>query len=240
MVRVRQPLARALVGAAGFADLPGELRAQVADELNVHRLEPLASVGDELVDYAVKPNFRALGRRFAARTPPVAAAIEAADPAALAADLRSAGTASVLVDGVPVRLDSDDVVVTQRPRSGWAVATDGGETVALDVTITPELRREGLAREVVRLVQDARKSDGLNISDRISLRWSTDDPELAAALTEHGAMIAAEVLAVDYGRLETSEAQLPDGHADTPDACRHADEGLRLTFWIRREDVSSG
>ena len=149
VVRVRQPLARALVGAAGFADLPAELRAQVAEELNVHLLEPLAAVGDELVDYAVKPNFRALGRRFGARTPAVAAAIEAADPARLAAELRSAGTASVVVDGAPVGLDADDVIVTQTPRSGWAVAADGGETVALDVTITPELRREGLAREVV-------------------------------------------------------------------------------------------
>jgi len=235
VVRLRQPLSRALVGAAGFTDLPDELRAQVADELNVHLLEPLAAVDDELVDFAVKPNFRALGRRFGARTPVVAAAIEAADPAGLAAELRSAGTALVVIDGVPVRLDADDVIVTQSPRSGWAVAADGGETVALDVTITPELRREGMAREVVRLVQDARKSDGLNVSDRIWLRWSTEDAELAAALTEHGAMIAAEVLAVGYGRSETSEGQPAEGQAGTLDV-PHVDDGLGLTFWIRRED----
>ena len=272
VVRVRQPLARALVGAAGFADLPAELRAQVAEELNVHLLEPLAAVDDELVDYAVKPNFRALGRRFGARTPAIAAAIEAADPARLAAEVRSAGTAAVVVDGAPVGLDPDDVIVTQTPRSGWAVAADDGETVALDVTITPELRREGLAREVVRLVQDTRKSDGLNVSDRIWLRWSTEDAELAAALTEHGAMIAAEVLAVDYGRLAAPAEQspgvppTPHGQAapagqaaphDRPapasqatahdrlafasqaapaSAREHIDEGLGLTFWIRRED----
>ena len=63
-VRVRQPLARALVGAPGFAALPAELRAQVADELNVRALEALDTVGEDLVDYTVKPNFRALGRRF--------------------------------------------------------------------------------------------------------------------------------------------------------------------------------
>ena len=63
-VKTRQPLARALVGASGFASLPAELRAQVAEELNVHALEPLASVGGDLVDYTVKPNYRALGRRF--------------------------------------------------------------------------------------------------------------------------------------------------------------------------------
>ncbi len=133
-VRVRQPLARALVGAAGFASLPAKLRAQVAEELNVHELEALTTVDDELVDYSVKPSFRALGKRFGSRTPAVAAAIEAADAAGLAASLRSGGTASVLVDGEPVSLDPDEVIVTQTPRSGWAVASDGGETVALDVT----------------------------------------------------------------------------------------------------------
>ncbi len=198
VVRIRQPLARALVSAAGFAALPGELRAQVADELNVRALDTLASVGEDLVDVTVKPNFRALGRRFGKGTPAVAAAISAADAASLAGELRSAGTASVLADGAPVRLEPDDVIITQTPRSGWAVASEGGETVALEVTITPELRREGLAREVVRLVQDARKSDGLDVSDRISLRWTTADPDLAAALTEHGPLISSEVLAVDY------------------------------------------
>ncbi|HEX9528437.1 MAG TPA: class I tRNA ligase family protein, partial [Streptosporangiaceae bacterium] len=182
-VRIRQPLARALVGAAGFADLPDELRDQVADELNVRVLDTLASVGDDLVDFAVKPSFRALGRRFGKATPAVAAAIEAADPAWLAAELRSAGSALVLVSGDPVTLEPDDVIVTQTPVSGWAVASEGGETVALEVTITPELHREGLAREVVRLVQDARKGDGLDVSDRIALRWAAADTDLAAALT---------------------------------------------------------
>jgi isoleucyl-tRNA synthetase len=238
-VRVRQPLARALVGAPGFAELPAELRTQVADELNVHALEPLATVDDQLVDYTVKPSFRALGRRFGSRTPAVAAAIEAADAAALASALRSGGTASVVVEGSPVGLDADDVIVTQTPRSGWAVAADGGETVALDVTITPELRREGLAREVIRLVQDARKSDGLNISDRIWLRWNTGDDELAAALTGHGAMISAEVLAVDYGRWQASSDQPPAGQAAAPDVREHIDESLGLEFWLRRADTAA-
>ena len=224
VVRIRQPLARALVSAAGFAGLPDELRAQVADELNVRVLEALASAGDELVDVVVKPNFRALGRRFGKTTPAVAAAIEASDPAVLAASLRSAGSAPVLVSGDPVNLRPDDVIVTQTPRSGWAVASEGGETVALEVTITPELRREGLAREVVRLVQDARKGDGLDVSDRISLQWSATDPELIAALTEHGPMISAEVLADRYG-------ERPAGGPD-PGASEHSDPSLGLAFWI--------
>jgi isoleucyl-tRNA synthetase len=229
VVRLRQPLARALVSAAGFASLPAELRDQVADELNVRVIDTLASVGDELVDVTVKPNFRSLGRRFGSATPAVAAAVEAADPGSLAASLRSAGAAPVLVNGGQVSLAPDDVIVTQTPRSGWAVASEGGETVALEVTITPELRREGLAREVVRLVQDARKSDGLDVSDRISLQWSTADPELAAALTEHAPMISAEVLAGQYGAR-------PAGGPD-PAAREHSDPGLGLAFWIKPSQV---
>jgi isoleucyl-tRNA synthetase len=226
VVRVRQPLARALVGAGGFAELPAELRAQVADELNVRELDTVATVAEGLVDYTVKPNYRALGGRFGKGTPAVAAAIEAANAAELAAQLSSDAKATVEVDGAPVSLGPDDVIVTQVPRSGWAVASGAGETVALEITITPELRREGLAREVVRLVQDARKSDGLDVSDRILLRWSTADPELAAALTQHAPMISTEVLAVNYG-------QRKDGRPD-PGAREHVDDDLGLVFWLRR------
>jgi isoleucyl-tRNA synthetase len=229
VVRIRQPLARALVGAAGFAGLPADLREQIAQEINVHQLGTLEAV-EGLVDYTVKPNFKALGGRFGSQTPAVAAAIKAADPAALAAALASAAEVTVKVDGTPVSLGPDDVIVTQAPRSGWAVASGGGETVALEVAITPELRREGLAREVIRRVQEARKNDGLEVSDRISLRWSTADPELAAALTEHGAMISAEVLAVDYG-------PRPGGGTD-PSAIEHVEADLGLVFWLRRADTA--
>jgi isoleucyl-tRNA synthetase len=199
VVKVRQPLPRALIAAPRFAELSDELRAQVADELNVRLVEPLDAAGGELVRYSAKANFRTLGRRFGNATQPVAAAIAAAGSAELAGQIRSAGLAQLRVGSDTIAIGPDDVVLTQTPVSGWAVATDSGETVALEVMITPELRREGLAREFVRLVQDARKADGLDITDRIALRWSTADPELAAALAEHQALISAEVLATDFG-----------------------------------------
>jgi isoleucyl-tRNA synthetase len=185
-------------------------------------------VAEDLVDYSVKPNYKALGGRFGKGTPAVAAAIKAADAAALAAQLSSGAKATVEVDGAPVSLGPDDVIVTQVPRSGWAVASGGGETVALEIAITPELRREGLAREVVRRVQDARKNDGLDVSDRISLRWSTADPDLSAALTEHAAMISTEVLAVDYGP--------GPGDGTDPSAREHVEDDLGLVFWLRRTE----
>jgi isoleucyl-tRNA synthetase len=232
-VRTRQPLARALAGAPGFAGLPAALRAQVAEELNVHAVDPLTGPGADgdsaagLMTRTVKPNFRALGRRFGSGTKAVAAAIGTADPGPLAESLRSAGSAVVEVDGEPVTLGPDEVIVTETPKSGWAVATEGGETVALDLTITPELRREGLAREIIRLIQDARKNAGLDVSDRIELWWSAADDEVSAALTGHGGAIAAEVLA-------TSRHTGAPAGAEGDSLHKYEDAGLKLMFWLRR------
>jgi isoleucyl-tRNA synthetase len=231
-VRTRQPLSRALISAPGFEDLPNELREQIAAELNVASLFTLGGDDGELVDYAVKPNFRALGRRFGARTPVVAAAIVAVPAADIATAVLAGETVAVdpgLGDGSQpngeptVLVGADDVIVTQTPRAGWAVATDAGETVAIDIMVTPELRREGLAREVIRGVQEARKNDGLDVTDRIWLRWSATDPDVAAALTEHAELVAREVLAVDYGP-----------GAGEHEAGAHEDPDLGLTFWLRR------
>ncbi len=223
-VRTRQPLARALVAAPGFADLPSPLRSQIADELNVGSLSTLAEVGGELIEYSVKPNFRALGKRFGPRTPAVAAALGARHPGEVAASLRAAGGVAVTVDGASETLAADELIVTQTPKSGWAVVSDGGETVALDLAITPELRRLGLAREAVRLIQDARRSDGLDVSDRIELWWSSSDPELSAALTQHADLIAGEVLAVT----------MAEGSRSGGDGYAHHDPELGMTFWFRR------
>ena len=138
----------------------------------------------------------------------------------------ASGPASVSVPSLgTVSLTADDVIVTQTPLEGWGVATAGGETVALDLAVTPALRAEGLAREVVRLIQEARKNDGLDVTDRIALRWSASDPELAAAFAEHGELIAGEVLAVSFGPGE--------GPADDTGAWHeHSDADLGLRFWL--------
>jgi isoleucyl-tRNA synthetase len=199
-VKTRQPLSRALVGAHGWTALSEDLRAQIAEELNVTRLESLGEAGGDLVDYSAKANFRALGKRFGKGTQPVAAAIAAADAAELAVALRAGGTATIVVDGAALQVGPDEVIVTETPREGWAVAREG-ETVALDLTITDELRRAGLAREAVRAIQEARKSSGLEVSDRIALGWHATDAETAAAVREHSAEIAGEVLATTIEEL---------------------------------------
>ena len=220
-VKTRQPLGRALIGAPGWSGLSEALQQQVADELNVATLTALGDAAGGLVDVQAKGNFRALGKRFGKQTPLVAAAVAAADASELAALLRASGTAVVSVDGVDTEVTADEVIVTETPREGWAVASLGGETVALDLTITPALRKAGLARDVVRLVQEARKTTGLDVADRIALWWRADG-ELAEALSEHGSLVADEVLAVSFERVETP----PTGQV----AHRDADSGLEFGF----------
>ncbi|MFE1937514.1 isoleucine--tRNA ligase [Streptomyces sp. NPDC059474] len=222
-VKTRQPLSRALVAAAGFETLGAELRAQIEEELNVSSLASLSEVGGSLVDTTAKANFRALGKRFGKGTQPVAKAIAEAEAAALSLALRE-GNASVLVDGETVALSPDEVIITETPREGWSVASDAGATVALDLEITPELRRAGLARDAIRLIQEARKNSGLDVADRIALRWETADEELRQALTDHAVLIADEVLATDFAT----------GEADAAYGTPFEDAPLGLTFRLRK------
>ncbi|WP_432096675.1 isoleucine--tRNA ligase [Streptomyces sp. bgisy100] len=222
-VKTRQPLSRALVAASGFEALDAELRAQIAEELNVSGLAALSEVGGSLVDTTAKANFRALGKRFGKGTQPVAKAIAGADAAALSVALRE-GTASVEVDGETVSLSPEEVIITETPREGWSVASDSGATVALDLEITPELRRAGLARDAIRLIQEARKNSGLDVADRIALRWETADDEVRQALTDHRSLISDEVLATDFA----------PGEADDTYGDPFTDEPLGLTFRLRK------
>ena len=226
-VRTRQPLGRALVGSSAHARLEEELLREIAEELNVGGVEPLSAAGADLVDHGAKGNFRALGKRFARDTPRVAAAIAAADATALAASLTEHGRAEVDLDGSPVEVLAEEVVLSERPREGWSVVNEQGETVALDLELTPELLRAGQAREVVRMVQEARKGSGFEVSDRIVLRWAPLDDggagdDLAAAVTEHQGLIATEVLA-------TSVEQADDA-GDLP----HRDTDLGIAFSVTR------
>ncbi|WP_165986754.1 isoleucine--tRNA ligase [Streptomyces sp. YIM 98790] len=227
-VKTRQPLSRALIAAQGFELLSDELREQIAEELNVTSLASLSEIGGSLVDTSAKANFRALGSRFGKRTQVVAKAIAAADAAQLSAALR-AGNATVEVEGEEIMLSPEEVIITETPREGWSVASDAGATVALDLEITPELRRAGLARDVIRLVQEARKNSGLDVADRIAVRWHSEDPELSRAMADHQALISGEVLATEFTRAEPGEP-VPEGFGE-----EFTDAALGLAFRLRRQ-----
>ncbi|QWZ10328.1 isoleucine--tRNA ligase [Nocardioides panacis] len=223
-VRTRQPLRRALVASSAWSRLTDELRREVADELNVLAVEPLSSAGADLVDFSAKGNFRALGKRFGKQTPVVAAAIAAADATRLAADLAEGGRTTVTVEGERLEVLADEVIVSERPREGWSVVNEQGETVALDLEITDELRLLGLARGVVRRVQEARKTSGFDVSDRIRLRWFAEG-ETAEAIELHGGTVAEEVLAPAGPERAGSVADLDGGAPET-------DDELGLTFTV--------
>ncbi|MFI5907246.1 isoleucine--tRNA ligase [Dactylosporangium sp. NPDC051541] len=223
-VKTRQPLSRALASAPGFADLPADLLAEIASELNVGSVSSVSATAGSLVDTTAKANFRPLGKRFGKAVQQVAAAIAAADADALKTALRMSGEATVLVDGEPVVLVPDEVVITETPSEGWAVATADGATVALDLRLTPQLRRAGAARDAIRLIQEARKSSGLDVADRIVLRYTAAREDTAQALAEHLDLVAEEVLATDFAPGEPAWA----------DAVPFTDEPLGLTFWLTK------
>ncbi|MGH3435335.1 MAG: isoleucine--tRNA ligase [Sciscionella sp.] len=205
-VRIRQPLSRALVALPSDVVLPVALLEDVAAELNVKRLEPLAAAG-EVVDVAVKPNFRVLGKRFGKRTQQVASAIIAADPSALTKALRAEGQAEVSVDGDIVVIGNDEVSVNEVPRSGWTVEHQRGVTIALDTALTPELLAEGTARDVVRAVQQARRAAGLDVADRIALSIAASEG-VRTAVRAHQEFVAHETLATSVSYVDTLEGGL--------------------------------
>ena len=216
-LRVRQPLSRLLVRAPGEAEAAVLARfdAQILEELNVKALEMLAPDA-ELVGYRIKPNLPRLGKRYGKRVPAIRAALANADAGAVAAAVAAGRTFAVEValpgggrsgdaDGETLTFEPEDVLVETTSAEGYACAEEGGWLVGLDTTLTEALEREGLARELVRTVQEARKQAGLEVSDRITLRIE-GSAGVAAALDAHRGYVMEETLATGWGAAEWSPA----------------------------------
>jgi isoleucyl-tRNA synthetase len=195
-VKVRQPLSEAVIHYPGSRDDLSPLLDLVAEELNVKEVM-FAGSADQLATWQAKPNFRVLGPRLGPRVKDLAASL-AADDGSVASALARGENAIVMLGDEHLELEPGDVDLSQETRSGWGVAAEGGITVALDLEPTRELRLEGMSREVIRLVQDARKAAGLDVSDRI-LVGLVASGELAEAIALHGGTIAGETLATTLG-----------------------------------------
>jgi len=208
-LKVRQPLRAAVVVAAGreraALDRLGDV---VREELNVKELRYVTRA-DELGAYEVKPNYRALGPRFGKQMPQVAAAVAALEPAHVAQALREGTHVGVSVDGYDHELGPEDLQLAMKPLAGYQLEREGSHAVALELELDEGLRREGLAREIVHAVQNARRSAGLEVEDRIELRLGGDG-ELLAAAREHEGYVAGETLArsVAYGDGDGSAASI--------------------------------
>jgi isoleucyl-tRNA synthetase len=192
--KVRQPLRRAVIVANDAEREAIEARAGlVTAELNVKELDFVSDEG-ELVSYTAKPNYRALGPRFGKRMPQVAAAVAALDAGHVAEVLADGGEIGISIEGEEHTLGPDDVTLALQPLEGYEVEAEAGHAVALQLELDEELRREGLAREIVHAVQIARKDAGLEIVDRIDLSLG-GDPGLLEAARAHEGYLTGEVLA---------------------------------------------
>jgi isoleucyl-tRNA synthetase len=194
-IKVRQPLSEAVVVADGRERVRIERLADVVrEELNVRRVRFVAAA-EELGSYEVKPNYRTLGPIFGKEMPLAADAVAALDPGRVAAAVRDGGALGIAVAGRDHTLSADDVILTMRAPDGYSVEREGAHAVALDLAIDADLRDEGRAREMVHAIQNARKTAGLRVEDRIELALDGDASLLDAA-TEHRDYIAGETLAV--------------------------------------------
>jgi isoleucyl-tRNA synthetase len=198
-LRVRQPLAKLV------CVVPEALEAGVSalvplleSELNVKRVE-FAGSAASLVTLEAKPNFRALGRKFGKSTPLAAQAVAALRAESLRAFERGEPL-YINVENADHAIEAEEFSIVRRASGDLAVAEEAGYFAAVDRTVTPELRREGLARELVSRVQRLRKDSGLDVSDRVRL-WVGGSPDVEDAARAHQAWIADEVLArtIDVG-----------------------------------------
>ncbi len=192
-LKVRQPLPRALVLLPEGRELPEVVQDEIAAALNVKKLETVASL-EGLLDYSVVPNFRRLGPKVGKLMPEVKAALADVDGATVRQALEIDGAFVLAVDGTEVRLVAEDVEVRATSHEELALAQDGVVAVALDTRVDHELKIEGLAREVIRALNDHRKAEGLQIADRIRV-WIAADGDVAEAVDHYQDWIAAEVLA---------------------------------------------
>ncbi len=194
-IKVRQPLAEAVVVAAGREREAIEGLAEIVrEELNVARIRFVAAA-DELGSYEVKANYRSLGPMFGKEMPLAADAIAALDPSRVAEAVRDGGEIGISVSGREHALSAEDVILTLRPPEGYAVEREGSHAVALDLEIDEALRQEGRGREVVHAVQNARKNAGLAVEDRIELDLD-GDPVLLEAAREQRDYLSEETLAL--------------------------------------------
>jgi isoleucyl-tRNA synthetase len=201
-IKIRQPLQRALISAPGWAKLPSDMREQIADELNVIDLADIADADGDLVNISVKANFKSLGTKYGKEVQDISKAIAALDATTLVKTLRTTGSTKVAT----WEIELGDLVITEVPKSGWMVASHEGESVALDLALSQSLIDAGNVREVIRYIQERRKGDGFEISDRIKVRWNAD-AAIVTAITKSASHISEEVLALEF----THDASLPAG-----------------------------
>ena len=215
-IPVRQPLSKVMIPV-----ISEKVRARldsvkeiILSEVNVKEMAFIADTTG-IMTLRIKPNFKVLGKTYGARMKEIAAAFGTLEQGEIASiqKAETAGQAYTLVlPGGDVVLQPGDYAISSEDMPGWLVASEGSLTVALDIEVTPELRREGLARELVNRIQNLRKSSGFEVTDRIVTDVYSDDPSLADSLSAFGDYVKAQTLSLSVSLHPRSEA--PSGAAE--------------------------
>ena len=221
-IKVRQPLGEAVVSVPTQAerDYLGEIEDQLKDELNVKSMKDAGEVGG-VVRFEIRPDFAVLGPKYGSSVPKIVNQLEA---------LNAADVALAIESGRHIQLKNftllpNEVLVTQNPIEGYAVASEGGYVVAVTTEVSAELTLEGLARELVHRIQNMRRSAGFDIADHI-VTYYQGDAKLDEVMAAH----------VDYIRQETLSRQIVNG-ALAPEAYTeaHKVDGLEATLGVKKE-----
>jgi isoleucyl-tRNA synthetase len=204
--RVRQPLPELRFACSNPAQRAAieKLTEVIQDELNVKRITARDNL-DDLVHYNYKPNLKTLGPKFGKGLAAISKALPSVDGKVLA-PLRRGESVTLSLDGTDYLLAPEDVLVSTQQAADWVAADDRGVQIALSLVITPELQREGLARDFVRQVQQLRKDADLEIENRIRISYATENADVNAAITEWSDYIRSETLADSITRVETVPA----------------------------------
>jgi isoleucyl-tRNA synthetase len=206
-LKVRQPLSRVEV------TLVDGVHAQwlaahddiVREELNVKEIH-YTSGSSPFVTYSVQPNFRKLGPRVGPLLPKLKSSLAAMSGAQIMDEMTRNGKMVIDIDGKTIELDGEDIQVRLAAKEGWAASQGNACVVALNTELTPELIRDGIAKDAIRLIQDLRKRKGCNYTDRIELVFLVSDQQVEEALVSNRDFIAGETLAQSIAvRLESLE-----------------------------------
>jgi isoleucyl-tRNA synthetase len=214
-IKVRQPLARIMVPLPDkyFREKFDAVKDLILAEVNVKEVEFLDDTASILVK-KIKPNFKTLGPRYGKLMKDISAAIASLSPREIS-DFESAGSHVLTINGQQIILEDEDVEIMSEDIPGWQVANEGRLTVALDVTVTDELRYEGIAREFVNRIQNIRKENGYDVTDKITVLIENHE-FVREAVNRHAAYIGSQTLATtvrlasDFSDNDYREVEIDD------------------------------
>jgi isoleucyl-tRNA synthetase len=233
-LKVRQPLSLVEVVLVDDAHQPWleEHASLICDELNVKRVE-FTKKAEQYITYTVLPDLKRLGPRLGKRLPTVKKILSEADGGRLLSQMETEGHITLMLSEGPITLDGDDIQVRLQAKPGWAAAQGHAVVVVLSTELTPELIREGIARDFVRALQETRKELGFQFTDRIDVTYHTTSMELSNAVSQFIDYIKSETLSVQLG-FEQNPVKIEAGAMAENVQSRITDvAGETVALWVR-------